>query len=262
MRIGILGCGPTGLVAAHAAVTAGHKVYVFSRKQKSFIHGAQYLHEPIPDVPVIDPMRVRYVIQGDPIAYLKKVYDGGWDGSVSDELRGQEHLGWDMRGTYNWLWMTYQDLVCDVFFDAPTFAEKYEHLCKLDLVVNTLPRPALCWRGHQFTGTKIWAMGDAPEEGRFVPMECALGDIIYNGNPETAWARLSNIFGYKTVEWPGVKKPPLEGIAQVSKPVSHNCDCWPNLNHIGRYGTWRKGRLVHHAYNDVREMIALKEMAQ
>lgn len=50
MNIAILGCGPSGLVAAHAAmqININKRVSVFSRNLRSPIYGAQYLHQPIP----------------------------------------------------------------------------------------------------------------------------------------------------------------------------------------------------------------------
>lgn len=263
MRVAVLGCGPTGLVAAHAIRQAGHDAHIYSKKRKSFIHGAQYLHAPIDGVPVNNPMRIKYVMQGEPEEYLKKVYKGNWDGSISDDLRDQEHLAWDIRAAYGWLWMHYSDMITDIEFRATYFHSMYkDFLDVFDLVINTLPRQALCVGGHVFKSTEIWALGDAPEDGRFVPMNCELGNVIYNGLPEPSWYRLSNIFGYKTVEWPNhSKKPPIEGVALAEKPISHNCDCWPDLRHTGRFGAWDRTKLVHTSYNDVIEMIKLKEMS-
>lgn len=262
MQIAILGCGPTGLVAAHAAYQAGHDPAVFSKKRKSFIHGAQYLHAPIEGInPIGSPMKIRYVMQGEPEGYLKKVYGSKWDGSISDDLRDQEHLAWDIRAAYSWLWMHYSPYIFDQEFSADTFGNFYDDLIRcFDLVINTIPRSALCVAGHFFKSTSIWALGDAPEHGQFVPMDCNLGDVIYNGLSEPSWYRLSNIFGYKTVEWPNHGKPPVEGVSKVEKPISHNCDCWPELRHTGRFGAWNKHKMVHNSYDDVKEMIMLKEM--
>ena len=50
MIVAILGCGPTGLVAAHACAMKHIPFVIFSKKRKSFLFGSQYLHEPIPGV--------------------------------------------------------------------------------------------------------------------------------------------------------------------------------------------------------------------
>jgi hypothetical protein len=240
----------------------GHEAVVLSKHRKSQIYGAQYLHQPIPGVDGGRPMAVRYVIKGSPEEYLKKVYGAKWNGSISDELRGEEHLAWDMRHAYNTLWMNYSDLIQNHVFSTEYMIRDYEQINEAaDLVINTMPRNFLCVRKHEFRSTNIWAAGDAPEDGTFVPHECALGDIIYNGEAEPAWYRLSNIFGHKTVEWPGdVDRPPLETVSLVGKPINHNCDCWPAWKHVGRFGRWNKDKHVHGVFADVREMVMLEEM--
>jgi len=53
MRIAVLGCGPAGLMSAHAAMVATESeadLAIFSTKRKSPLYGAQYLHQPIPFV--------------------------------------------------------------------------------------------------------------------------------------------------------------------------------------------------------------------
>ncbi len=103
-------------------------------------------------------------------------------------------------------------------------------------------------------------MGDSPD--RAVPYEAAEGVIRYNGDSEPSWYRISKMFGYTTVEWPGhAAKPPLNDVARVAKPLSHDCDCFPGVIHLGRMGRWQNGRLVHHVFADMTEQLMLKELA-
>ena len=44
------------------------------------------------------------------------------------------------------------------------------------------------------------------------------------------------------------RKPPLEGVAAVRKPLTTDCNCHPDWLHVGRYGRWTKGVLSHDAY--------------
>ena len=100
MKIAILGCGPSGLAAAHAALnTVNCSLDIFSKKVKSPMWGAQYLHGPVPGIPSAEPTLIRYIMRGAPEDYLRKVYADKWDGTINDEMRTQAHLAWDIRTT-------------------------------------------------------------------------------------------------------------------------------------------------------------------
>src|SRR5678809_864059 len=60
VRVLILGCGPSGLIAAHAAYNRGADFIVVSKARKSFMNGAQYLHAPIPGVSIKEPFLINY----------------------------------------------------------------------------------------------------------------------------------------------------------------------------------------------------------
>jgi hypothetical protein len=265
MRIAILGCGPSGLVAAHAAMQmkTDKIVRVYSRPVRSEVFGAQYLHQPIPKTlsgAAIEPAVIRYTMAGSPEAYLRKVYADKWDGHISDDLRDQAHIAWDLRATYDELWMRYSELIVD--YDIPKFAiaEAINPLLdNHDLVINTIPRPALCLRrDHEFRSVEIWAIGESPDKP--FPIECRDDVIQYNGDSSPSWYRASRIHGFSTVEWPGhMNRPPVPGVARVRKPLNHTCDCWTGqITHLGRMGRWQHGRLVHHVYADTMEQLLLK----
>lgn len=265
MKIAILGCGPSGLVAAHAAsqLIGRNTVQVFSSKAKSPIWGAQYLHQPIPKTFTgheVEPEIVRYRMVGTPEAYLEKVYGAEWDGTVNDDLRDQAHVAWDLRTLYGELWMRYEQLIIDyrIPSDVSGITRAISPLLEnYDLVINTMPRPSLCLRRHRFKSTEIWALGETDSEP--FPVRCEDNIIEYNGNREPGYYRASRIFGYSTLEWPGwVSKPPLSGVARVRKPLSHDCNCWlDRIVHLGRMGRWQNGRLVHHVFADMMEQLLL-----
>jgi len=267
MKVAILGCGPVGLVAAHSILnsTAGKaEVRLFSVKRPSPIFGAQYLHQPIPGLveEAGEPRVIRYRMSGSPEDYLRKVYGEMWDGHISDDLRDDAHVAWDLRGTYKSLWTWYSDLVQHMEFRPnrdelqKMFNTMYEHA---DLIINTIPRKALCVNSaHQFRETMIWASGDSTF-GKS-PIEGTDEVIDYNGTADVSWYRVSRMFGHSTVEWPGhIKMPLLPGVKEVRKPLSHNCDCWPSIKHLGRYGRWDRERLVHEAYADAQQLMFLHE---
>jgi hypothetical protein len=248
MKIAVLGCGPAGLMAAHAAAITGAQVACFSRGSgdspiKSALYGAQYLHAPIPGFEH-QPNLVQYELDGDVDGYRTKVYGPRWDGTVSPEELLQAHLAWDIRRTYDWLWDAYGPEVNVVDLNIPKVHDLH---VQFDLVINTIPLDALCMRGHTFGFTTIKAAGEAPEIGVQLPYVCEDFIVKCNGEPDVSWYRISNVYGRKTVEWPDSVSPPFSH-AVVRKPTFNNCDCWPDMIKAGRYGSWTKGVLSHHAF--------------
>jgi hypothetical protein len=271
MQIAVLGSGPAGLAAVHAAVLAGYKresITVISSGWPSKLYGAQYLHAPIPEVSPNSSIHVAYRLQGTSVEYRSKVYSGSYDGTVSPEDLEAEHDAWDIRQTYRNLWGMYEDLI------------KVGHITQLsaaglkagfDFVISTIPANELCmermggadqYMVHWFQARSIWAAGDAPELGIRIPYrQCPDATVMCNGESEPSWYRLSNVFGHSTVEWPGTIGQVPIAAAQVMKPVRTNCDCHISERwiRIGRYGAWDKMQLVHSAFNKVYDR--LKEMA-
>jgi hypothetical protein len=246
-------------MAAKAARDTGHQVVIFSRRIKSPLYGAQYLHRPIPGVTNQDDfIEVSYELRGEPEEYRRKVYGQRWDGKVSPEDLLEQHEAWDIRETYDRLWTMFTDKIVDVEIDGASIQsliDSQEH----GLIVNTIPLPALCTKQHQFLSTDVVAAGDAPELGIKISdmYRCPQDSVICNGKPEPFWYRMSNIFGHTTVEWPLVDqtKVPIPSASLVKKPTEHRCSCWPDLLKVGRYGSWTKGVLSHDAYFTVAERL-------
>lgn len=255
--VAVLGCGPAGLMAAHAASISGANVIVFSRKQKSPLYGAQYLHAPIPHVTDRnDHVTVDYILKGNKQDYRRKVYGKNWDGSVSADELESTHEAWDIRETYDRLWQKYQYLIRDAEVDGASLNQlvlrKSYHL-----IINTIPLSTLCFGDHTFRGQAVMAAGDAPGIGIDVGKlyRCPPDTVICNGDDHPSWYRISRIFGHTTVEWPEDIKPPIGTASRVIKPLDHNCNCFPSVMKVGRYGSWSKGTLSHTAFNQVYERM-------
>lgn len=249
MKVIILGCGPAGLMAAHAVAVSGNEPVIYSRKRKSPLYGAQYLHKPIPDVTDRDAhVSVEYMLQGSVDAYRRKVYGDRWDGTVSPEDLAETHEAWDIRSTYDRLWSQYSGAIEDVIIDPAGVNFLREQGL---LIVNTVPLDQLCHQGHSFRAQRVTAAGDAPDIGIDVGKryKCPPDTVLCNGNPEPSWYRISRIFDHTTVEWPEGVNVPIPTASTVVKPTGHNCDCWPDLLKVGRYGAWEKGVLSHSAYD-------------
>lgn len=257
MMVLVLGCGPAGLMAAHAAALADSKVAILSHKQKSKLFGAQYLHAPIPlatpsdaDVAVVN-----YELRGTIDGYRQKVYPDQPDVQVSPETLGGLHHGWDLRATYERLWGMYGHAVTEFHITPDTVQQAIKDL-QADLVVSTVPAPALCSNGHNFRSQQVQAFGDAPELNRYCPISVKESTVVVDGTQDVSWYRASNIFGYKTVEWPAHVSPPIPGVSSIRKPIDTDCDCMPAVMRSGRFGKWRKGVLSHETFAEVSQALA------
>lgn len=265
-KVAIFGCGPSGLFAAWAAVQGGaSKVSIISKKRRSELFGAQYLHMPIPGIDV-ECRLVEYRLVGSVDEYRKRVYGDNYLGPTSvDEYIGFQEA-WDIRATYNQLYETFEESINGVKGKLDGMAMRKLLTSKafegFDLIFSTIPLPAICMKPglHKFESQRIWAIGDAPERGQWCPVPCDKDRIICNGLPqekgEPEWYRVSNVFGHTTAEWPAWHYPHEKvEAAEVLKPIQTNCDCHPELRMLGRYGKWEKGVLSHQSYAEVEGIL-------
>lgn len=274
-RAAILGCGPAGLFAAHGLIERGWTVTIFSKRRRSEMFGAQYLHAPIAGLTDgIEPVTVHYRLRGTIEGYREKVY-GPNPVATSVATLKEWHAAWDIRSAYYRAYQMYEGLIVEQRV-SPEFLgiERWDpNMSPLrerniidgrmfDLVLNSIPADILCYQKeiHRFESTRVWAIGDAPERGTFAPSVVPEDNtVICDGTRDTGWYRASKVFGYTTVEWPGSRKPPLPLVAEVVKPTFTNCNCYASglpyrYESIGRYGVWQKGVLSHHAYLAARSL--------
>lgn len=267
-RLAILGTGPSGLLAAHAAVMRGvEKVWLITQStSRSSLYGCQYLHREIPGLSVRST-EVEYQLRGTPENYRRKVYGPDSDARVSPEDYQGLHRAWDIREAYDILWRMY----ASGGHPGVRIIKKYvvaedvpRILPKFDMVISTIPAHFLCKDGsHTFESRDIWAMGDAPSLGIRVPLWTVQeeGKICCNAAKEDewwedSWYRASTVFGMSTVEWPGHRRP-LPDAVRVRKPIKTDCDCFgEKLVRMGRYGAWKKGVLAHNTFYDTYDMLA------
>ena len=299
VKVAILGCGPSGLLAAHACYISDVEFDIYSKKRKSELFGSQYLHNPIPQLtPLSDQgVPVKYITLGTPEEYRRKTHGKWWDGHVGQDEFEPDHTAWDIRQTYDKLWHLYWRKIKD--FDIKDLS--WEHQAhpdaavsytlgmnsdigisggnEYDLVVSTVPRTLWERNGDEFIFSEGWALGDAPERGVFVEdILKEMGEIdggffysvdggmpnnyiICDGTSETAWTRLSKVYGYATVEWPHHVPQPHPLATRVTKPLHYtpgkSQGRVPSRNwlHVGRYGKWEKGVVVTDAFDEVYKKI-------
>lgn len=255
MKAAVLGCGPAGLMVVHALKLGGvEDIELFSKPRKSEMFGAQYLHAPIPGMTTSAPVTVSYKLVGSADEYRLKVYGPDYEGTVSPEELEEDHDAWDIRSTYDELWDAYGSMV-----QAATVDQYFVGglVVSHDLVISSIPAPAICAMPgvHTFHAQEIQALGDAPERGQSIPYRTDRNTVVCNGDKDVSWYRLSNLFGYQTVEWNKFTRVPLKGVAMVQKPLYTNCTCWPTVKRVGRYGTWTKGVLSHSSFQDTLGML-------
>jgi len=258
MKVLVLGAGPAGLMAVHAAAISGHDVRVVSKNRKSYMRGAQYLHLPIPMVSGA-PFTIDYRLEGTVDGYRDKVY-GDPRVIVSPESLVGQHNAWDIREAYDNLWALYSSFIYDKDLGPENIKAVLEEHGP-DVVINTVPRPVLCVDpAHLFGAEKVWVTETFRGE------HDAENTVICSGERDIPWYRTSRIHGWENTEYPSHTKPPLSAakLHEVVKPLKTNCDCdfgmgpggWINA---GRYGTWTKGVLAHSAFYDTLTLLANQE---
>lgn len=257
-RVVIIGSGPTGLTIAHAAEAVGisrEDISIYSHGIPSPLFGAQFLHGEIPGLD-LEPFTIEIELSGTMPEYQEKVYSIYRDGpNVPPEVFAQPRIGWDIRSAYNILWGRYRRRVDNVVFTREILDSYYSELVRtndLPFLFTTMPMRPFCLFPdmHRWEDETVYAAGDSPE--RSIGIRPPLNTIRYNGLKSPAWYRTANIQGYCTAEWPAhsrAPKPPVAGVVPVIKPLRTNCTCWPGLIPVGRYAEYKKGVLVHDAYD-------------
>jgi len=239
--VAILGCGPSGLLAALAAEQAGLDPHIYSRKVKSVLPGAMYMHEPITGLTAKEPDgEVNFRKIGNKEGYALKVY-GRRDAPTSwAQFPEGKYQAWAMGAAYDRLWGMYGDAVRP--WDS---LDSDAVLAPYDLVLSTIPAMAMCLHpAHNFRYQEVFISDTGYRE-------LEEGDILYNGDPEDHWYRSSLIFGHGATE----STIPMPNSFKGRKPISTDCDCRPEIKRIGRFGRWEKGVLVHHAYRQALELF-------
>lgn len=249
--VAIIGTGPAGMIAAWAAVQLGHPIVLISNStEPSVISGAQFLHTPIFEISRHgDPdFEIRYEYRGDADTYQKKVYG---DASIPFSSWGtgkpRTQLAWSMQRHYEFLWRELAGptghAINVMQVDGPKVRELWDHF---QHIVFAGDRTKLCDEGHAFRSVQI----------KVAPVAMCEGDnvVVYNGDPENAWARSSRIQGNEGVEYGVNTRTVLPDMRIITKPLDHRCTCeHGNVIYVGRFGEWKKGVLVHHAFERTME---------
>jgi hypothetical protein len=247
-KVAIIGCGPSGLLAAHAAAQLGVKAKIYTIwKKPSVMTGAMYLHSPIPQLTGRKPDAEIVISKwGTKEGYARKVY-GDESHPVSwDHFEEGIFPMWSLRKTYEQAWEMYKKQMVTRRIDR---VQLEWVIARHDLVICTAPKDSYCLQPvyHTFRSQPIWI--------RNRPLGDCSGETImtYSGDPNHPWYRMSQIDYNLSYEY--ATEPPFNGLASGFKPTGNNCNCWPTVLWAGRFGAWQKGVLTHHVYTEARRAL-------
>lgn len=237
------------MFAAQALSLHGFNPVILSKKQKSVIYGAQYLHKPIPGLSSQTPSGcIKTIRRGRPEVYAERVY-GNAQHLTSWHRVEPVVKAWDLRVIYERAWEKFQDNIADITFGPEDIAELTS---EFDIVVSTIPLWSICLnpKEHRFNSAAILVK-------KFPQSHIGNNIVVYNGTRYDDWYRSSNIFGHRSYE--ARSHPKLlsdSGWESGFKVIDTNCDCHPNVVRAGRMGKWTRGVLTHHAFETTIEAIA------
>lgn len=264
-RVVILGCGPAGIFAAHAAAEMGFPIEIYSLRRRSQMYGSQYLHSPIPGLTKEAGRKVRHILIGRPEDYAPKVYGDEAREEPAHSWLTTDEQAWDIRQTYNDGFRRYLDRIQQMDgINAKDFTNNYAqpHLAIHDafvdpkaLIVSTIPATSTCNNlSHRFQGRAVQAVGEAPEAGVFLDdYSIEKETVTHNSEKSPSWYRAAHIFDHKTIEWPLTVRPFHPDIVTITKVLGTDCDCFTDsIMKVGRQGAWDRNYLTHHVYQNVK----------
>ena len=246
LKVTVIGCGPAGLAAAHAATGFGAEVTILAPKQKSPLLGPLLLQRPIPGVTRSHPDAFikQIVVNGSILDYRYKLY-GDINIGINGDVLEDGYPAWKMAATYDALWALYSDQIIDMTL-TPQMLIGLQKTTHQDLFVNTARADRFCLTPHhcKFTSAPVAIRQEVAYVGQ------PENTIIFQADPNIAWARSSLIFDNPVTEW-ALDHAPDEDVMIIRKPISTTCRCHPHVLRTGRFGSWQNQKWVDGAYWDV-----------
>jgi hypothetical protein len=255
MKVIVIGCGPSGLAAAHAAAGLGADIHIIGPKKQTPQRGPIMLHRPIPGINNDHPTGyVRQIVVGGSILdYRLKLY-GDVNIAINGDILEPGFHTWPVPEAYDKMWEMYQDRIEDRFVhprELPDLADS------CDLVVTTAPANQLCWHpaSHEFASVPIALVFNTVFPNQID------NTVIYNARSEDTWVRSSSIFGARVTEYKPEDCPDADLI--IRKPLFTTCDCNPRILRTGRFGRWHNETWIDHAYYDTRTaLVSIERSAE
>lgn len=258
MKVAILGAGPSGMMAAHAASENRHYVDIFDKDPDMTRRnsGVYFLHSPC-NLP-LEPIRIRQQVLGIhnlpkeevPNLYGLKVYGKSVPkNSILEAMKNSETIGFDAGKALMYLWDMYGNQVqrrtIGNMEDVKDFLYGY------DRVISTIPAYIL-FPDEKLDSIKTTIkVGTSPLNESFV---------LYNINPHCNWYRTSAFCGTFVQEYgfeAKIDKKVGYEYKEVTKVLGEGLKSpYPALLLAGRYGAWKKTTLTHNVFEEVRGWLA------
>lgn len=243
MKVIVIGAGPAGLAAAHAAVGLQAEVTILAPARMTPQDGPLLLQRPIPGINTDHPDGTvhQYVIGGSILQYRYKLY-GDINIRINGDILVPQYHAWQHRETYEKLWHMYSGMITDYVLTPKEMRNIHRDA---DLVVSTANAYKMCTVGHHFLFKEV---GVTPE---FSYPDQPDNTIIFNAAPSPAWVRSSRVFGVPVTEWAVGSEHGMPTNARIiQKPISTDCDCYPQILRTGRFGAWKNEVWIDTAYWD------------
>jgi hypothetical protein len=253
MRVAVLGCGPAGLAAVHAAFGLDAEVDIYAPMSKTPQLGPLVLQRPIPGINNDHPDGYirQLVIGGTILDYRYKLYGDININIQGNQLREGYHV-WNFVSTYDELFRRYILDPPPGIKLIPGIVQGYELRKLVDnygLVISTAPLPTLCMNinRHQFQSQRVAVIQEHSYPDQ--PPDTT----IFNGGESPLWVRSAILLGNESTEW-RIQDAPT-GARIIRKPILTTCDCFPRVLLTGRFGSWRNETWVDTAYWDTRDAM-------
>lgn len=292
MKIAILGAGPSGMMAAHAASDSGHEIQIFDKAPDKARRnsGIFYLHSSC-NLP-LKSSTLRQNVLGSwdsaqfSLMYGEKVYGQPIaKTSIMDAFSQPEIEIYNAGQAIEFLWDMYGEFVNEESIeDEGEINRKFLRRLNFDKVVCTIPADYM-FRNYlkfQLRYTKLWMkVSKSPDKDCWA---------MYNVNPQIEWYRCSSIFGQFVMEYakdfdivkklskydlcddPAISPGPFivrrggceveDTYFPVKKVVSSNVNFdfpgdfdYKNVCFTGRYGAWDKTCLIDKVYSRTRKWL-------
>lgn len=247
MKVAILGCGPAGLAAAHAAAGLVDQVDIYAPKEQTPQRGPIMLHRPIPGINDSQPDGYvrQIVIGGSILDYRLRLY-GDINIAINGDILEPGFHTWRVPSTYDKMWELYSNFI----HGWEVSPEEVDDIAKeYDLVVSTAPAPVLCrspgWHEFRCADVAIRLQASYPDQPP--------NTVIYNSYENISWVRSSRIFEAEVTEWKPEDAPGDAFI--IHKPLSTDCTCHPTVLKTGRMGKWHNETWIDHAYYETRTAL-------
>ena len=258
MKVAVIGCGPSGLAAAHAAAGLTDDIQIFAPTKQTPQRGPIMLHRPIPGINTEQPDGYvrQIVIGGSILEYRLKLY-GDVNIAINGDILEEGFHTWEIPEAYQRMWNLYHERIVDGLL-TPTDVDALD--TEFDLVVSTASARSLCHRpdhgeraddSHSFRSMPIdllpwYSYPDQPPN-----------TVIYNSYEHIPWVRSSRIFGAEVTEYkPGeAPREHFAAVIRIYKPLSTDCNCHPTVLRTGRFGKWHNETWIDHAFYDTRTAL-------